>query len=58
MKFLKNMLSNADSAIEILYYLMNMNLLAFHVVTIKLNENTNSLKGNEKNKFHKWIEIC
>ena len=48
MKLLKNMEKIVVIAIEILYYLMNMNLPASHVVIMLINEKMNSQKYKEK----------
>ena len=40
------MADDAGIVIEILYYLLNTNLLAFHVDITLANENMNSLKHN------------
>ena len=42
------MQNNTYIVIEIHYYQTNKNGLAFHVATMLLNENINSLKFNEK----------
>ena len=44
MKLYKNMEKIEVIAIETLYYLMNMNIPASHVVIMLINENTNSQK--------------
>ena len=48
MKLLKNMENVVGIVIEILYYHLNMNLLASHVDITYTNESMNSLKYNER----------
>ena len=51
MNLLENMVNVAGIVIERLYFHMNKNLLAFHVVTTKTNENMNSQKYKEKKQI-------